>query len=140
MGKAKVTDEQVREALKTVMDPELGINVVDLGLVYEIRIQNPELRIKKKDRRAGKLKDGKAGEMKDQRSNGRNNTDKGVKVKVVMTLTTPGCPLMGVFEGMVNETVGLIEGVEEVGVELVWEPAWSPDKMSEEAKAELGWN
>ena len=96
-----VTEEEVREALKEVIDPELNINIVDLGLVYEIDVEDD-------------------------------------RVEILMTLTTPGCPLSGVFDEMVRQEVGAVEGVNEVEVELTFEPSWTPEKVSEEAKDELG--
>lgn len=98
-----VTKERVLESLKTVIDPELNINIVDLGLVYDV------------------LMDQKKGE-----------------VEVVMTLTSPGCPLSMVFEEWVPEAVKKIKGVKNVRINLVWEPAWNPDKMSDEVKEQLG--
>jgi metal-sulfur cluster biosynthetic enzyme len=96
-----VTEEDVREQLKNVIDPELDINIVDLGLIYEIEVE-----------------DGSA--------------------DILMTLTTPGCPLHGVFDEMVRQEVGALEGLNEVDVELTFEPRWSPEKMSDEAQDELG--
>ncbi|MBE3599116.1 MAG: metal-sulfur cluster assembly factor [Limnochordaceae bacterium] len=96
-----VTEEVVREALRQVVDPELGLNIVDLGLVYGIDVQ-----------------DG--------------------KVHIRMTLTAIGCPLSFMVNEMVNQAVRQIPGVESVEVELVWDPPWTPDKMSEEARALLG--
>lgn len=96
-----VTEEDVREQLKEVIDPELDINIVDLGLIYEIEV------------------------------------DKG-QVDILMTLTTPACPLSGVFDEMVRQEVGGIKGVNKVNVDLTFEPRWSPDKMSDKAKDELG--
>ena len=96
-----VTEEDVRESLKNVIDPELNINIVDLGLIYEIEVD-------------------------------------GDHVDILMTLTTPGCPLHGVFDEMVRQEVGGVEGINEVDVELTFEPRWSPDKMSDEGRDELG--
>ena len=96
-----VTEEDVREQLKQVIDPELDINIVDLGLVYEIDVEED-------------------------------------KADILMTLTTPGCPLHGVFDEMVRQEVGGLEGLNEIDVELTFEPRWSPDKMSDDAKNELG--
>jgi metal-sulfur cluster biosynthetic enzyme len=90
------------QQLSTVYDPELGINLVDLGLVYRL------------DVRAG-------------------------EVQVVMTLTTPGCPMSDSMPEAVERALRLIPGVTEVGVELVWEPRWVPEMMSDSAKRELGW-
>ena len=97
-----VTEEDVRKSLKNVIDPELDINIVDLGLVYEIDVD-----------------------------------DEG-HVDILMTLTTPGCPLHGVFDEMVCQEVGGVEGVNEVDVELTFEPRWSPEEMSDKARDELG--
>lgn len=99
-----VTEEEVRDRLKEVMDPELNINIVDLGLIYEVDV------------------------LKDD------------NVEILMTLTTPGCPLHGVFDEMVRREVGKIEGLNEsdIDVELTFEPRWSPEEMSDEARNELG--
>lgn len=85
------------------MDPELNINIVDLGLIYEVEVEDDE-------------------------------------IYVLMTLTTPGCPLHGVFDEMVRKEVAKLDGVEpsDIEVELTFEPRWSPDDMSDEAKDELG--
>ena len=96
-------EKKVRKALKGVMDPELRINIVDLGLVYDVR-----------------EKDG--------------------KVVVEMTLTSPGCPLAGMIDSRGNEVVKKIKGVKKVVVEIVWDPPWTSDMMSDEAKAELGFD
>lgn len=90
------------EALHGVHDPELGIDVVHLGLVYGLAVA-------------------------------------GGDVQVVMTLTTPGCPMGGSIEEDVRRTVESLAGVASVDVQLVWDPPWSPASMSEEAKARLGW-
>ncbi len=100
-----LTEDQVREKLKEVVDPELLINIVDLGLIYDVKLKIQDSRF---------------------------------KVFVKMTLTSPGCPLASTFESLVTKAVKSLEGVEAVEIELTWEPAWSMEKMSEEAKAELG--
>lgn len=97
------TSTEIREALKQVYDPELAINVVDLGLVYETEID-----------------------------------DQG-NVKVVMTLTSPGCPVGPMVGEMVQDAVGNLEGVKQVDVDIVWIPPWKPEMMSEDAKLELGY-
>lgn len=94
--------EAVMEKLKTVIDPELGINVVDLGLIYDIQI-----------------------------------SEEG-HVQIVMTLTTPGCPLHDSISAGTRQAIEVIEGVKSVNVDLVWEPQWTPDMMSDEAKKRLG--
>lgn len=96
-----VTEEEVQEALKECYDPEVPVNVVDLGLVYDIRVS-----------------DG--------------------KVHVKMTLTAPGCPMHGEISEDVKKRIEQIEGVEEATVEIVWEPLWTPERMTPEAKKKLG--
>lgn len=95
------TKEAVLDALRNVHDPELGINIVDLGLVYGVEVG-----------------DG--------------------KVHVTYTLTTMGCPIGPLIEAQIAQFVQQVDGVEEVSAEMVLRPAWSPDMMSEEAKAALG--
>ena len=96
-----VNESQVMNALRTVIDPEIGLNIVDLGLVYDIIIEE-------------------------------------AMITVTMTLTTPGCPMHSSITGWVENQVKSLEPGYEVFVNLVWEPAWTPDKMSEEAKQLLG--
>lgn len=93
---------RVLAALKTVRDPEIPVNLVDLGLIYELIV----------------------------------NCD-GV-VYVEMTLTAPSCPVAGELPGQVREAIAEVEGVNDVRVKLVWSPPWDKDRMSEEAKLELG--
>ncbi|MDI3299615.1 MAG: metal-sulfur cluster assembly factor [Bacillota bacterium] len=97
------TEEQILNALRVVDDPELGLNVVDLGLVYGVDID-----------------------------------DQG-NVKVRMTLTFPGCPLGEQVTQDVQAALSIVPGVRDVDVQIVWQPAWTPDMMSEEAKRALGW-
>lgn len=96
------TKKQVLHKLYDVPDPELGISLVDLGLIYDVSVHD----------------DG--------------------SVDILMTLTTMGCPLFGMIESEVAEKVGKLPGVKKVNVELTFEPAWGPEKMSEGAKLELG--
>lgn len=93
--------QDVFDALRGVVDPELGVNVVDLGLVYGVEINEGAVRVE-------------------------------------MTLTSPGCPLAGLIDQMVRSAVGKLEGVEEVELELVWDPPWIPAMMSEEVREEFG--
>jgi FeS assembly SUF system protein len=90
------------EVLRTVRDPELPVNIVDMGLVYGIDV-SPE------------------GE-----------------VTVRMTLTTPMCPAAGILPGEVAGKVGAIDGVTAAKVDLVWDPPWTPQRMSEAARLEAG--
>lgn len=95
-------EEAVIAALKTVFDPEIPVNIYDLGLIYDILI------------------------------------DKHHHVHIKMTLTSPGCPVAQTFPGTVETAVNQVEGVSETTVELVWEPPWTQERMSEVARLELG--
>ena len=97
----ELTKESVFEQLKKVEDPEIRYNIVDLGLVYDAKI------------------------------------DKGMVV-VEMTLTSPSCPVGPYIISEVENVVKKLPGVTGVTVEIVWEPLWSPDRMSDEAKVALG--
>ena len=92
----------VLDALKTVQDPEIPVNLVELGLIYELIVK------------------------------------KGGIVFVEMTLTTPSCPVAASMPGEVKAAVAAVPGVNEARVKLVWTPTWTQDRMSEEAKLELG--
>jgi len=97
-----VTKEDVIKALKKVYDPEIPVNIVDLGLIYGIEIKDNSVNIK-------------------------------------MTMTAPGCPLGFLLVDMVKEAVKEeIPSVKEINVKLVWDPPWTPERMSEEAKRLLG--
>lgn len=97
-----LTRERVLQALSQVYDPELGINIVDLGLVYEVEVQD--------------------------------NGD----VDILYSLTTMGCPIGPLIEDQIRAFLAPIEGIGEVRPELVFRPPWSPELMSDEAKAALG--
>jgi FeS assembly SUF system protein len=94
--------DKIEAALRTVFDPEIPVNIYDLGLVYEIKMED----------------------------NGN--------VKIVMTLTAPACPAAGEIIRDVKDKVEEIEGVIDCHVQLTFDPAWSKEMMSEEAKLELG--
>lgn len=96
-----VTLEEIVKALKECYDPEIPVNVWDLGLIYDVSVD-------------------------------------GEKVHVKMTLTAPGCPMHTFISQEVKEKLQSISGVKEASVEVVWDPPWSPDKMSPQAKAQLG--
>ena len=95
------TKEEVTEALKGVEDPELGMDVVDLGLVYEVQVEGP-------------------------------------KVKVIHSLTSMGCPAGPMIQEDISRTAREVPGVEDVEIELTWDPPWTPDRMSDDAKFILG--
>jgi FeS assembly SUF system protein len=92
----------VIETLRTCYDPEIPVDIYELGLVYDIKV------------------------------------DPNGAVTVNMTLTSPACPVAGSLPGEVESKIRAIPGVAEVKVELVWEPPWTPDRMSEAAKLQLG--
>jgi FeS assembly SUF system protein len=94
--------DPVMDALKTVRDPEIPIDLVNLGLIYELQVK------------------------------------KGGVVFVEMTLTTPSCPVAQSMPDEVKNAIAAVPGVEDVRVSLVWTPPWTQDRMSEEARLELG--
>jgi FeS assembly SUF system protein len=94
--------EAVIEALKDIYDPEIPVNIYDLGLIYDVEI----------------------------------TPDRHAKVK--MTLTTPHCPVAESMPGEVELRIGAVPGIGDAEVELVWDPPWDPQKMTDEAKLELG--
>lgn len=94
--------EDVIEMLKTIFDPEIPVNIYELGLIYEIDV-----------------------------------SDSG-NVVIKMTLTAPGCPVAQTFPGDVENKISSIDGVNKVHVELVWDPPWTRDQMSEAAQLQLG--
>ena len=99
---AGALEQEVIAALRTVYDPEIPVNIYDLGLVYELDV-----------------------------------SEAGV-VRICMTLTAPGCPVAQTFPGTVEQAVRSVPGVTDARVELVWDPPWSRERMSEAARLELG--
>lgn len=97
-----IKKEEVLKRLKKIIDPELNINIVDLGLIYEVDIDQEKK-----------------------------------SVDIEMTLTSPGCPLSFYFQQWVTDALKKIKGVKNVTINLVWEPVWTPDKMSEGAREQL---
>jgi metal-sulfur cluster biosynthetic enzyme len=95
------TRDEVVDALRAVEDPELGMDIVELGLLYDVEVEGP-------------------------------------KVHVTFSLTSMGCPVGPLLEQQIQETVASMPGVGEVESELTWEPPWTPEKMSEDAKFILG--
>lgn len=94
--------EQIVDACRTVYDPEIPVNIYELGLIYTIDINEAN------------------------------------EVKILMSLTAPGCPVAGEMPGWVADAVEPIPGVKQVDVDLVWEPPWGMEMMSDEARLELG--
>ncbi len=103
-GAGPVNEEQVWEVLKTCYDPEIPVNIVDLGLVYSLDIEP-------------------AAEC--------------AKITVQMTLTAPGCGMGPTIAGEARQKIVQLTGVADADVQVVWEPAWSPDRISEAAKKKL---
>ena len=102
-GTPVANQEAVIEALHRVYDPEIPVDIYELGLIYELEI--------------------------------KENGD----VFIKMSLTAPGCPVAGEMPGQVADMVSLVEGTGQVEVKLVWDPPWTPERMSEDAKLVLGW-
>ncbi len=94
--------EDIIAMMRTIYDPEIPVNIYDLGLIYDIEI------------------------------------DEHYNVLVNMTLTAPGCPVAQTFPGIVEDAVRSVTGVNEAKVELVWDPPWTQDRMTEAAKLQLG--
>jgi FeS assembly SUF system protein len=94
--------DQVIAALKTIYDPEIPVNIYDLGLVYEV------------------------------------NVDEQGSVRIAMTLTAPACPVAAMLPRQVEQRVRELPGVKEARVDLVWDPPWTPERMSQEARLRLG--
>jgi metal-sulfur cluster biosynthetic enzyme len=101
-----IEEDKVREALKQVIDPELFVNVVDLGLIYDVKIAEADV--------------------------GKSNVD------VEMTMTSPACPAGPQLLAQSKMAVGALEGVGAVDVRLVMDPPWTPDRMTEDARDQLG--
>jgi metal-sulfur cluster biosynthetic enzyme len=106
-----LTEEDVRNALRDVYDPELPVNIVDLGLVYKVELSldpdAPGLRPRQ-------------------------------KVNIELTLTTPGCPSHAQIIEQIRNRLSGVQEISQSAVELVWEPKWGPDKISPEAQKRLG--
>ena len=96
-----LTKDDVTEALRQVEDPELGMDIVDLGLLYDVEVEGP-------------------------------------KVKVIHSLTSMGCPAGPMIQEDIQNVASSVEGVEEVEIELTWDPPWTPERMSDDAKFILG--
>jgi len=101
-GTPVASEELVIDALRTVYDPEIPVNIYDLGLIYVCDID------------------------------GRGN------VTIEMTLTAPGCPVAGQMPGWVADAVSAVPGTGEVAVTITWDPPWTMDKMTEDARMALG--
>ncbi|HET9387808.1 MAG TPA: metal-sulfur cluster assembly factor [Gemmatimonadales bacterium] len=102
MTTAVLTADAVRQALRQVKDPELDMNIVDLGLVYDVEV------------------------------------DEGGLVRINMTLTSPGCPAGPMITNDIYKAVRALEGVNDVDIDIVWEPYWTPDRIDPKIRAMMG--
>jgi FeS assembly SUF system protein len=99
---SETLEDRVIAALKTIYDPEIPVNIYDLGLIYEV------------------------------------NVDAEGSVRIAMTLTAPACPVAAMLPRQVEQRVREVPGVKEAHVDLVWDPPWTPERMSQEARLRLG--
>ncbi len=102
MPDKELLKKQIIDVIKTCYDPEIPVNIYELGLIYDVHIDD------------------------------ENN------VRVIMTLTSPACPVAGTLPKDVEQRVRSVQEVQEVKVDVVWDPPWNPQMMSEEARLELG--
>ena len=101
VGEPPTLEQRVVEAISRVYDPEIPVNIYELGLIYDVQIE-------------------------------------GANAEIKMTLTSPHCPVAETLPEQVEQTVESVMGIEKATVEIVWDPAWNPEMMSEAAKLELG--
>ncbi len=97
-----VDADAVKKVLRQVKDPEVGLNIMDLGLVYDVEVEEGAVRVQ-------------------------------------MTLTSPGCPAGGQILGDADSVIRALDGVEEVDIELVWEPFWTPERIDPKVRSFLGY-
>ena len=95
-------EQRVIAAMRQVYDPEISVNIYDLGLIYDLQINQQQ------------------------------------EVAIKMTLTAPGCPVAGILPGQVADAVRAVDGIQDAQVELVWDPPWDQDRISDEARLTLG--
>lgn len=96
-----VTKDVVYNKLKEVLDPELGVSIVDLGLIYDVQVRKND-------------------------------------IKILMTLTFPGCPLGGIIKKEVNDKLSVVKGLKRVDLEITFDPPWDLSKINPEVRAEIG--
>ncbi len=104
-----VTQEEVMAALKECYDPEIPVNIVDLGLIYEVKVKRAEA-----------------------------TEQQGDDIEVEMTLTAPGCPSSGYISDQVKQRILRMPGVSNANVNIVWYPQWTPERLSADARKQLG--
>jgi len=111
MPATMLSEQQIREALRDCYDPEVPLNIVDLGLVYKVTLATDE--------------------------DAPGLTPK-QKVSIDLTLTSPGCPAHEQIAAQIQNRLAGIQGISKSSVHLVWEPKWTPERISEEGRAKLG--
>lgn len=107
-----VTKELVYQHLRTVLDPELGVDIVSLGLVYDVSIATQQVQ-----------------------------TGESYQIHILLTLTTPGCPLAPTIEDMIRQSLDGVEGLDayrQLSLEITFDPPWTPEMMDPETRAQLG--
>ena len=138
-----LTEEQVRETLKQVIDPELFVNIIDLGLVYTITIAPAQAAavVESTGEAVSSTNGNAAGSVPAPAGEAAEaQTDIGEKedVFIEMTMTSPACPAGPQLIGNAKQVVGRLPGVSKVEVKIVMSPPWTPDLMTEEARDQLG--
>ncbi|HUL03548.1 MAG TPA: metal-sulfur cluster assembly factor [Gemmatimonadales bacterium] len=101
MTTGTLNEDAVRTALRQVKDPELDMNIVELGLIYDVEVENGDVRVK-------------------------------------MTLTSPGCPAGPMITNDAYRVLRALEGVQDVNIEIVWEPYWTPERIDPKVRAMMG--
>ena len=127
MSDSPVSQNAVLEKLKNVIDPELFVNIVDLGLIYEIVVDAEK-----------PATDSPEDAQTEEPADDTEAPADGSYVKIDMTMTSPACPAGPQLIAGAKKEVGSIEGVGEVEVKIVLDPPWTPDRMTEDAKDQLG--
>jgi metal-sulfur cluster biosynthetic enzyme len=131
-----VNEETVREALKQVIDPELFINIIDLGLVYVVEVVPAAAQNAVEG--AAETSDDKAAAPEDQCAGEKQCTGEKQDVKIEMTMTSPACPAGPQLIAQSKSVVGAMDGVNSVEIKIVMVPPWTPDRMTEDARDQLG--
>jgi len=132
-----IAEDKVRESLKQVVDPELFVNIIDLGLVYAVDIQPATACESSEEPKSETDEPGEAADAAAMADDPADAADKS-KVSIEMTLTSPACPAGPQIVQNAKAVVGRLDGVADVEVKLVMEPAWTPDRMTDDARDQLG--
>ena len=135
-----LSQDMVLEKLKNVIDPELFVNIVDLGLIYEIKFNASQ---QDGDQPADEgaettVKEAETTVKEAETTVKEAETGEGTRVQIDMTMTSPTCPAGPQLISGAKKEVGSIDGVADVEVKIVLDPPWTPDRMTEDAKDQLG--